>query len=250
MIIDSLNRLIEALEQELPINKVFIATDKKDRRIERVIHLCRENGVIFQMVPRQTINRKVGPENQGVFAEVSPTRFYTLEEILENLKTNLILILDDINDPGNMGAIIRSAVAAEVDGIIIPQRNSAPINDTVLKASAGTLLKAKIFQAKNLVQEINHLKEHGFWVVGTAMEKQAEKNMSYYDFDFRPKTAVIMGNEHKGISPLVKKNADQLVYIPISPGIDSLNVSAAAAVVLFEALRQKAKDQKEVKKEN
>jgi 23S rRNA (guanosine2251-2'-O)-methyltransferase len=237
MVINSLNKLIEALEEKLPINKVFISTAKKDRRIDRVIQLCRQNKVVFQIVPQQTINRKVGADNQGIFAEISPIRFYTLEEILQNIKTGLILILDDINDPGNMGAVIRSAVAAEVDAIIVPQRHSAPINETVLKASAGTLMKAKIVQAKNLVHAINYLKKNGFWIVGTVMEK--EKSLAYYRYDFTANTAVIMGNEHKGISPIVKKNTDQLVFIPISSNIDSLNVSAATAVILFEALRQK-----------
>jgi 23S rRNA (guanosine2251-2'-O)-methyltransferase len=237
MIVNSLNKLVEALEEKLPINKVFISTAKKDRRIDRVIRLCRQNQVVFQMVPPQTIDRKVGPDHQGIFAEISPIRFYTLEEILQNIETGLILILDDINDPGNMGALIRSAAAAQVDGIIVPQRNSAPINETVLTASAGTLMKAKIAQAKNLIQSIDHLKKNNFWLVGTVMEK--EKSLPYYRYDFTVNTAVIMGNEHKGISPLIKKNCDQLVFIPISSNIDSLNVSAAAAVILFEALRQK-----------
>lgn len=239
MNINSLHALIEALREKIPINKVFINTDKKGKRIDQVINLCRQNGVVFQMVPPQTINRKAGPNNQGVFAEVSPIRFYTLEEILQNIKTGLILVLDGINDTGNMGAIIRSAVAAEVDGIIIPQRNSAPINETVLKTSAGSLVKAKIVQSKNLVNDIKKLKENEFWVAGTVKER--EKNVAYYDYDFTNKTAVIMGSEHKGLSPLLKKNADQLIYIPHSEDIDSLNVSAAAAVILFEALRQKEK---------
>lgn len=239
MNINSLHALIEALREKIPINKVFISTDRKDKRIDQVIKLCRQNGIVFQMVPPQTINRKVGPINQGVFAEISPIRFYTLEDILQNIKTGLILVLDGINDTGNMGAIIRSAVAAEVDGIIIPQRNSAPINETVLKTSAGSLVKAKIVQSKNLVNGIKKLKENEFWVVGTVKER--EKSAAYYDYDFTVNTAVIMGSEHKGMSPLLKKNADQLIYIPHSENIDSLNVSAAAAVILFEALRQKEK---------
>jgi 23S rRNA (guanosine2251-2'-O)-methyltransferase len=162
-----------------------------------------------------------------------------LEDILQNIKTGLVLVLDGINDTGNMGAIIRSAVAAEVDGIIIPQRNSAPINETVLKTSAGSLVKAKIVQSKNLVNDIKKLKENEFWVVGTVKER--EKSVVYYAYDFTVNTAVIMGSEHKGMSPLLKKNADQLIYIPHSRNIDSLNVSAAAAVILFEALRQKEK---------
>jgi 23S rRNA (guanosine2251-2'-O)-methyltransferase len=239
MIIHSLNKLIEALEEKLPINKVFIAAAKKERRIDRVLQLCRQNGVVFQIVPQQTIQRKVGPDHQGVFAEISPIRFYTLEEILENIASGLILILDSINDTGNLGAIIRSAVAAGVDGIIIPWRNSAPINETVLNASAGSLLKAKIVQSKSLVHDIQQLKEKGFWLVGTVNEKEPGRKLAYVDYDFTVRTAVIMGNEHKGISPLVKKNADQLVFIPLSPSVDSLNVSAATAVILFEALRQK-----------
>jgi 23S rRNA (guanosine2251-2'-O)-methyltransferase len=243
MNINSLHALIEALGERIPINKVFIGIDRKDKRIDQVIMLCRQNGIVFQMVPPQTINRKAGANNQGVFAEVSPIRFYTLEEILQDIKTGLILVLDGINDTGNMGAVIRSAVAAEVDGIIIPQRHSAPINETVLRTSAGSLVKAKIVQSRNLTNDIKKLQEDKFWVVGTV--KEGEKNVVYYDYDFTVNTAVIMGSEHKGISPLLKKNADQLVYIPHSESIDSLNVSAAAAVILFEALRQKAHKEKE-----
>jgi 23S rRNA (guanosine2251-2'-O)-methyltransferase len=239
MIIQSLNKLMEALEDKLPINKVFIAANKRERRIDRVIQLCRENKVVFQRVPEQTINRRVGPKNQGVFAELSPIRFYTLEEIFGDLKSGLILILDSINDTGNLGALIRSAVAAGVDGIVIPWRESAPVNETVLNASAGSLLKAKILQSRNLVHEIQRLKESGFWVVGTVNEKEEQQKVRYTDYDFTVNTAVIVGNEHKGLAPLIKKKADQLVYIPVSPGVDSLNVSAAAAVILFEALRQK-----------
>jgi 23S rRNA (guanosine2251-2'-O)-methyltransferase len=238
MNITSVNALIETLKEELPINKVFISSAKKDNRIDKIIQLCRENNVIFQMVPQQTIVRKAGPDNQGVFAEISPIRFYSIEEILQNIKKGLILILDSITDTGNLGAIIRSAVAADVDGLIISQRDSAPINETVLKTSAGTLVKAKIVQSKNLSQDISYLKKNNFWVVGTVLDK--EMSLPYYDYDFTANSAIIVGGEYKGVSPLLKKNADQLVYIPHSDKIDSLNVSAATAVLLFEALRQKS----------
>jgi 23S rRNA (guanosine2251-2'-O)-methyltransferase len=240
MNITSLNALIESLKEKLPINKVFICTGKRDRRIDQVIRLCRENNVIFQMVPQQNIDRKAGPDNQGIFAEISPIRFYSLEDIVKNARKGSILILDSITDTGNLGAIIRTAVAADVDGIIISQRDSAPINETVLKTSAGTVVKAKIVQSKNLSQDIKYLKENNFWVVGTVMDK--EKSIPYYDFDFTVNTAIIMGNEFKGVSHLLRKNADQSVYIPHSDKIDSLNVSAATAVILFEALRQRTKN--------
>lgn len=235
MNIHTLNTLIEALKTNVPINKVLISDARKDRKVGLILDLCRRSSVTVQRVPQQTINRKAGPDNQGVFAEIAPVRFYSLEEILKEIKTGLVLVLDSINDTGNMGAVIRSAAAAEVDGIIISQRHSAPVNETVLKTSAGTLLKVKIHQAKNLTHTIKELKKNDFWVVGA--DRQGD--MPYYDYDFTYKTALVMGGEHKGVSPLLKKNVDHLVCIPHSPRVESLNVSAAAAVILFEALRQK-----------
>lgn len=237
MIITSLNALLEALKEKLPINKVFIAEHRKDRRIDEIIRLCRERKIVFQRVPQQTIARKAGTNHQGIFAESSPIRFYTLDDILKNIHSGLILVLDSINDTGNLGAIIRSAVAAGADGILIPQRHSAPVNETVLKTSAGTLLKARIVQSKNLANDVRTLKENNFWVTATVLNK--EKSIPYYTYDFTANTAVIIGNEHKGTSPILQKNADQLIFIPHSADAESLNVSAATSVVLFEALRQK-----------
>lgn len=235
MDIHTLNALIEALRIKIPINKVLISDARKDRKVGEILDLCRGNKVTVQRVPQQTINRKAGPDNQGVFAEIAAVRFYSLDEILKEINTGLLLILDSINDTGNMGAVIRSAAAAEVDGIIISQRHSAPINETVLKTSAGTLLKVKIHQSKNLTHTVKELRKNDFWVVGA--DRQGD--MPYYDYDFTYKTAIVMGGEHKGVSSLLKKNMDHLVCIPHSPQVESLNVSAAAAVILFEALRQK-----------
>lgn len=237
MNIQTLNALIEALGTKVPIEKVLISETKRDKKITEIIDLCRKNGVAFQRVPQQTVDRKAGPENQGVFAEISPVRFYTLEEILNNIKSGLLLVLDSISDTGNMGALIRSAVAADVDGIIISQWDSAPMNETVLRTSAGALLKAKIHLAKNLTQTVKLLKTHDFWIVGA----DTGGDMVYYDYDFTYRTAVVMGSEGSGISSLLKKNMDHLISIPHSPRVESLNVSAAAAVILFEALRQKGK---------
>lgn len=233
-----MNALIEALSEKIPVNKVYIADGKRDKRVDVVIRLCKENGVVFQMVPQQTISRKAGNDHQGIFAEVSPIRFYELDEIVNSIQTGLILILDSINDTGNLGAIIRSAVAANVDAVVISQRNTAPINETVLKTSSGALLKARIVISKNLSRDFEFLKQHNFWIVGSVMN--AERSIPYYDFDFTVNTAIVMGNENKGVSPLLQKNSDQSIYIPQSKRIDSLNVSAASAVLLFEALRQKS----------
>ncbi|MCU0285431.1 MAG: 23S rRNA (guanosine(2251)-2'-O)-methyltransferase RlmB [Acidobacteria bacterium] len=236
MTINTLNALIEALKAKIPVNKVFISEAKKDHKTGMILDLCRENNVTLQRVPQQVINRKAGPDNQGVFAEVSPIKFYDLDDILRTGKSGLLLILDSINDTGNMGAIIRSAAAADVDGIIISRHNSAPVNETVLKTSAGTLVKVKMHQSRNLNQTVNELKEKGFWIIGA--DKQGD--MVYYNYDFSYKTAIVMGGEHKGISSLLKKNMDHLVTIPHSTQVESLNVSAAAAIILFEALRQHA----------
>jgi 23S rRNA (guanosine2251-2'-O)-methyltransferase len=231
----SLNTLIEALNSNEPLNNVFISNSKRGTQIDIIKKLCKEKGVTFQIVPQKAIDRKAGSNNKGIFAEISPVRFYKLEEILKEQKNGLILILDSINDTGNLGAIIRTAVAACVDGILIPRRKSAPINETVLKTSAGSLTKAKIVLSKNLTNDIIALKKNGFWIIGT----HVKEGLEYYKYDFKYKTALIIGNENKGISPLLKKNSDQLISIPHSSQVESLNVSNSVAILLFEALRQK-----------
>ena len=233
--VTSLNALIEALGDGLPINKVLISRSRHDSKIETVVRMCRERGIIFQFVPAEAIERKAGAKNQGVYAEIAPVHFFSLESVLADIKTGLVVILDGIEDTGNLGAIIRSAAAVEVDGMLISIRNSAPVNETVWKTSAGTLGKVRLVQSRNLTMDIEKLKKAGFWVVAT--DQRAK--MNFYDFDFKSKTAVIFGNESKGVSPLLKKNADQLLAIPYSLAVESLNVSAAAAIILYEAWRQK-----------
>jgi 23S rRNA (guanosine2251-2'-O)-methyltransferase len=236
-VVTTLNALIEAIGDGLPVNKVLISRSRHDAKIETVVRLCREHGIIFQFVPAEAVERKAGTKNQGVFAEIAPVRFFSLESVLTDIKTGLVAILDGIEDTGNLGAIIRSAAAVETDAIVISIRNSAPVNETVWKTSAGTLGKVRLVQSRNLTMDIGKLKEAGFWVV--ASDQQAK--MNFYDFDFKSKTAVIFGNESKGVSPLLKKNADQLLAIPHSRSVESLNVSAAAAIILFEAWKQKSK---------
>ncbi len=234
-LVTSLNALIEALRDGLPINKVLISRSRHDAKIASVLSMCRERGIIFQFVPAEAVERKAGGKNQGVCAEIAPVRFFSLEEVLTNVKTGLIVILDGIEDTGNLGAMIRSAAAVDVDGIVISIRHSAPVNDTVWKTSAGTLGKVRLVQSRNLTLDGEKLKKNGFWVV--AADQRAQ--MNFFDFDFTSKTAVIFGNESKGVSPLLKKNADQLLAIPHARSVESLNVSAAAAIILFEAWRQK-----------
>jgi 23S rRNA (guanosine2251-2'-O)-methyltransferase len=187
-------------------------------------------------VHQDIINEHAGIPNQGVYAEISPITTFSMEEILNQIQTGLILILNHIQDTGNLGALIRTAVAANVDAIIMDQHQSAPINETVIKASAGTAVKAKMVKSKNLSRDIEKLKKSGFWIVGTS----SHSDTPYYKYDFSYKTAIIVGNEHKGISPLLKKKSDHMIFIPQANDVESLNVSAATAVILFEALRQKS----------
>ena len=233
----SLHALIEALRDGMPVNKVLLGRSRQDPKIRTVIDLCRQRGVIFQFVPPEAVDRKAGARNQGVWAEIAPVDFSTMDALLAAVKTGLVVILDGIEDTGNLGAIVRTAAAVEADAVLVSIRGSAPVNDTVWKTSAGTLGKVLLVQSRNLAMDIEKLKKNGFWVV--AADQRA--GMNFYDFDFKVRTAVILGNESKGVSPLLKKNADQLLAIPHAKTVESLNVSAAAAIMLFEAWKQKLK---------
>lgn len=231
----SFNALVEALRDGLPVNKVLLNRSRRDARIATVIELCRRRGVVFQFVPAEALDRKAGARNQGVWAEVSPVQFRSIGEMLAAARTGLVVVLDGIEDTGNLGAIVRTAAAVEADGIVLSVRGSAPVNDTVWKTSAGALGKVPLVQSRNLARDLEKMKAGGFWVV--AADQRAGSN--FYDFDFKGPTAVILGNEGKGVSPLLKKNADGLLAVPHAPAVESLNVSAAAAIILFEAYRQK-----------
>lgn len=236
-VLTSIHALIEALRDGMPVNKVLLGRSRQDPKIRTVIDLCRQRGVIFQFVPPEAVDRKAGARNQGVWAEIAPVDFSTMDALLAAVKTGLVVILDGIEDTGNLGAIVRTAAAVEADAVLVSIRGSAPVNDTVWKTSAGTLGKVLLVQSRNLAMDIEKLKKNGFWVV--AADQRA--GMNFYDFDFKVRTAVILGNESKGVSPLLKKNADQLLAIPHAKTVESLNVSAAAAIMLFEAYRQKSK---------
>lgn len=231
----SINAILEAIRSGAVVAKVLVQETRTDKKTAQLLALCAQRKIPVQYVPAQVLNRKAGPDHQGVFAEIAPVRFYSPEEILSAGKAGLLLILDGVTDVGNMGAVIRSAVAAGVDGVIVPLHNSAPVNETVLKTSAGALMKVRIHQAHNLVQMVEALKKQGFWIAGADMAGTT----NYYDYDFSYKTAIIMGSEDRGISHLLKRHCDHLIRIPHSPEVESLNISAAAAVLLFEAARKK-----------
>jgi 23S rRNA (guanosine2251-2'-O)-methyltransferase len=233
--ITTIHALSEALKDGAPVNKVLLSSSRRDARISAIVDLCRQKGVVFQFVPAEAVDRKAGSRNQGVWAEVAPVNFCSLEEMLAAVKIGLIVVLDNIEDTGNLGAIVRTAAAVEADGVLLSVRGSAPVNDTAWKTSAGTLGKVRLVQSHNLAQDIEKLKKNDFWIA--AADRHAA--VSFTDYDFRGRTAVILGNESRGVSPLLKKRSDQLLAIPHAASVESLNVSAAAAIILFEAYRQK-----------
>ena len=236
MDISTLNVLIESLNNDLSVKNVLISDKKKDKKTTIIKNLCIKKKIPFKIVPPNAIDKKTNKENQGIFAQIDPIEFCTTEDLIANSEKGIILILDKINDTGNLGAIIRTAAGADINGIIIPGRGSAPINETVLKASAGGLLNIKIAQVVNLNSEIEKLKKNDYWIASTVMEGDT----NYYEYNFNYKTAIIIGNENNGVSELLKKNSDYLLSIPHSDKIESLNVSVATSVILFEALRQKS----------
>jgi len=234
MKIYTINSLIEALKSNTPMNKVLISKNRRDKKIDEIKQLCKNNGIFYSFIEEEILKKKF-PESRGVFAEISPIGFYEIEDVLKNLKMNLILILDRIEDQGNLGAIIRTAAAVEVDCIIISSKNSAPINETTIKTSSGAIFKTKIVKTNNIKNEINILKKKEFWIVST----KKEAFLPYFNFNFNTKVAIIMGNENKGVSPSLFKLSDEVIKIPHSSSIESLNVSVASAIILFEALKQK-----------
>ena len=235
------NAVIEALESgNREFNRILISnTARSDEKIEKIKELAKKNGAIFQFVTKDKLNQLV-PEarHQGVIAQVSPVKYEDIDDFIEKNAGNLtsVVILDGVEDSHNLGAIIRSAVCAGVKGIILPSRRGVLINSTVEKTSAGAVNNISVIKVNSLVNAAQKLKENNFWVI--ASDHHAEDNyynINYTDMNF----ALIMGAEHSGISKSLLKLSDFKVKIPMLTNFNSLNVSNAAAIILFESVRQK-----------
>ena len=235
------NAVIEALESgNREFNRILISnTARSDEKIEKIKELAKKNGAIFQFVTKDKLNQLV-PEarHQGVIAQVSPVKYEDIDDFIEKNAGNLtsVVILDGVEDSHNLGAIIRSAVCAGVKGIILPSRRGVLINSTVEKTSAGAVNNISVIKVNSLVNAVQKLKENNYWVI--ASDHHAEDNyynINYTDMNF----ALIMGAEHSGISKSLLKLSDFKVKIPMLTNFNSLNVSNAAAIILFESVRQK-----------
>ena len=239
--IEGRNSVLELLESNRDINKIFIARGERHGSINKIIAKAKERKIVIVEVERQKLNAISETENhQGVIAIVPPFNYCEVEDILEEAKSKnedpFILILDGIEDPHNLGSIIRTAETAGAHGVIIPKRRAAAVNAIVNKVSAGAVEHVKIARVNNINETIKYLKEQGVWICGT----DGDAKTYYYNQDLKGALAIIIGSEGFGISRLVKENCDFLVKIPMKGKITSLNASVSAGIVIYEALKQKS----------
>lgn len=206
------------------------------QKLQRIVDLCREVGVKVRFENRDQLTRLARhPSHQGVVAIVRERSFLAIEDLLTGPEPRLLLALDGIEDPQNLGALLRSADGAGVDGVIVTERRSAPLSAVAIKASAGAAEHIRLARVVNLVRALEALKEQNIWCVG--LDERGEQN--YDEYDWTGNTAVVLGREGEGLHDLVRKTCDHLLRIPMAGGVSSLNVSAAGAVVLYEAARQR-----------
>jgi len=231
----------EALEAGGAFDRVVIAKGRQDTRIEEIVQLARAKGIPVRFEDRNQLDRLASTkDHQGVVAMAAPRAAVTLESILDAAnhakgQIGLIVLLDGVEDPHNLGAVIRTALAAGAHGVIIPERRAAGLTDTVARASAGALAHLPIAKVVNLARTMEELKEAGYWLVG--LDEDGEK--SYTEVDYTTPTGIVMGGEGKGLHELTRKRCDFVVSLPTVGPVKSLNVSVATGVVLFEALRQR-----------
>lgn len=240
--VEGRNSVLELLESGKDINKIFIEKGDKQGSINKIIAKAKEHKIVIVEIDKQKMNQMAKtPNPQGVIAIVPPFDYCEIYDIINLAKERnedpFILILDGIEDPHNLGSIIRTAETAGIHGIIIPKRRAATVNSTVNKTSAGAVEHMLVARVNNLNETINTLKQQGIWICGTDINT----NKYYYNQDLTGPIAIVIGNEGAGISRLVKENCDFLVKIPIKGKVTSLNASVSTGIVVYEAVKQRNK---------
>lgn len=238
--VEGRNSVLELLESGKDINKIFVTKGERHGSINKIVAIAREKKVIIVEKDKRQMDEMAQNENyQGVIAIVPPFEYCEIEDILEDAKNKnedpFVLILDGIEDPHNLGSIIRTAETAGVHGVIIPKRRAASVNSTVSKVSAGAVEHMKIARVTNISDSIQKLKDNGLWICGTDIDA---KNY-YYDQDLKGPLGIVIGNEGQGMSEKVKKNCDFLVKIPMKGKVTSLNASVSTGIVVYEAVKQR-----------
>jgi 23S rRNA (guanosine2251-2'-O)-methyltransferase len=225
-------------------DQVLVARERDDLRLERLVALCREAGLHVRQEAREQLTQLAqSPAHQGVVALVHPLDFLSIEDLFEPARPEvdgaitrrLLLALDGVEDPQNLGALLRVADGAGVDGVLLTERRSAPLSPVAVKASAGAAEHLRIARVVNLVRALEELKRRNLWIIGLDERGQTD----YDQFDLTGDCVLVLGREGAGLHDLVRRSCDHLLRIPMSGGVSSLNVSAAGAVVLFEAFRQR-----------
>lgn len=233
------NAVLEALlSQNRVINKILISKNiHSDNKLNQIKELALSNNIVFQFVSKEKFMQFNEYNHQGIMALISPIKYMELDDFLNKEHANSsIVILDGIEDPHNFGAIIRSCVCAGVEAIIIPSRRNAQINSVVEKTSAGAVNHIPIIKVNSLVNAIQKLKKSDWWIIAT----DASAKDNYYDIDYSNMNfAVVMGAEHSGVSKSIVNLSDMLVKIPMFRDFNSLNVSNALSIIIFETVRQK-----------
>ena len=232
------NPVIEALKSDMGVNKLLIANADVSGSIKVIISLARQKQVVYQMVDRKKLDDICGHKNhQGVVLYVSAGEYVTVDDILNRAKEKneppFILILDEIQDPHNLGAMIRTAEACGVHGIIIPKRRSVQLTGTVAKSSAGALAHMMIARVSNLPTTIDDLKKEGVWIYGT----DANGDTEFFNSNYQGAIGVVIGSEGYGIGDLVRKKCDHIITIPMIGKVSSLNASVAAGLVMYEIFK-------------
>ena len=233
--------IIEAIESSKDISRVYLlkSNSHKSNLFKTLVSLLENNHIKYSFVPKEKFKKFENKNHQGAVAVLSPIKLLSIEELIsvtfENKSSKTYVLLDGITDARNFGAIIRTAVASNVDGIIISQNNSAPVNSDVVKTSSGGVFKIPIARVNNIKDAILHLNSLEINII--SLSEKAEKTI--YDYNFKDSIAIIMGSEEKGISKSVLSLSNDILKIPINSKIDSLNVSSAFSAVIFEIMRQR-----------
>lgn len=240
--VEGRNSVLELLESGKDINKIFVAKGEKHGSINKIIAIAKEKRIIVVEKDKRQMQEMAQTENyQGVIAIIPPFEYYEIEDILNEAKSKnenpFVLILDGIEDPHNLGSIIRTAETAGVHGIIIPKRRAACVNSTVNKVSSGAVEYMKIARVTNISDAIEQLKQAGLWICGTDIAT----DKYYYNQDLTGPLGIVIGNEGSGMSDKVRKNCDFLVKIPMKGKVTSLNASVSTGIVIYEAVKQRNK---------
>lgn len=231
----------EALEAQRPIDRIAIAKGRQDTRIEEIVQLARKNSIPVRFEDRNQLDRLANSkDHQGVVALAAARAAATLDDILTTAnqahgQIGLIILLDGIEDPHNLGAIVRTALAAGAYGVVIPDRRAAGLTDTVARTSAGALAHLPVVKVTNLARAMEELKQAGYWLVG--LDERADK--TYTEVDYTSPVGIVLGSEGQGLHELTRKRCDFVVSLPTTGPVKSLNASVAAGIVLFEAVRQR-----------